>query len=130
VTLKKKSFTKLAMMGAFAFLALGLVACNQAEESAGENNSQQTQNAPNETDNRQPVGGSHYNTADDEGDVPEWMLEMIPESSREAFAEAFRGAMDGDGGATIFSPETGEIVTGDEALEIGREQGLIPEDED
>lgn len=120
----KKNRIKILLL---AIVALGLAACNGSDASQDlptESNNSQTQNAPNETDD-----GQYSNAAENEEGVPAWMLDLIPESSRDAFSEAFLEA-GGSGGAFIFSPETGETFTGDEALEMGREAGIIPENSD
>jgi len=124
---KKKNVRKLAIVGVLtATILVGLVACG-GDDEVNQNLLEESSYSPAFTEyNYEPVAIEDESPTDEiDTGVPAWMLEMIPESSREAFSEAFKNSV-GGGGATIFSPATGEVITGEEAMDIGREHGLIP----
>jgi len=116
----KRNMTKILLL---PLVALVLVACNGSDTGQNlptESNNTQTSNESNVTGS----GISSNATGNDLG-IPQDILEILPDEVLESLLEGM-----GNGGATIFSPETGEVITGNEALEIGREHGLIPEDDD
>ena len=127
--LKKKSFTKLAMLGVFVIVVLGLTACGSRSE---------IQDSPTETTaTEQRAGGSsRVNEQMDISvfdDFPEWWRDATSEEEKlmilDAFTaeelEEFREQVE-EWGPTIQEGAQHVIVKpGDDSLTIGEENGLL-----